>query len=123
MNSEDFNKCREFLESQIKEAPENKELLTAYQRLFELKSEFDKETNKAVIEKEIREAEIQANLNAKVHTNNTDYGKAVHSNNTSFNMNAGNNHAANFQHQQTQFASVANNAINNGYLPYQNPSV
>ena len=38
MNGEDFNKCREFLENQIKEAPENKELLTAYQRLFELKN-------------------------------------------------------------------------------------
>ena len=114
MNSEDFNKCRDFLESQIKEAPENKELLTAYKRLFELKSEFDKETNKAVIEKEIREAEIQAKLNATIHTNHTDYNKTVHSNDTNLNINANNNNAANFQHQQTQNTNVLNNVINNG---------
>lgn len=119
MKTEEFNKCREFLEQAILENPENGEFLKSYQKLIELKSIYDKETDKAIIEKEIREAEFNSNYNTAVHTNNTEYGKAVYQNNTDFNIAANNNNAANYQNQQNQYAGVANNAINNGWLPSQ----
>jgi len=41
MNSIDFHYCRNFLESMIYNNPDNKELLSTYQKLIEKKSEFD----------------------------------------------------------------------------------
>lgn len=41
MNSIDFNKCREFLEYQIGNNPDNHELVKAYTKLIESKTEFD----------------------------------------------------------------------------------
>jgi hypothetical protein len=42
MKDPNFNVVREFLETRIKENPENQDLLTTYQKLIELKFEFDK---------------------------------------------------------------------------------
>ena len=58
MNSQDFDKCRQFLEDQLSKNIDNKELLATYQKLIELKSQYDTATDKALIEKEIREAEL-----------------------------------------------------------------
>lgn len=41
MNSVDFNKCREFLEYQIGNNAENPELIKAYIKLIENKTEYD----------------------------------------------------------------------------------
>ncbi len=41
MNSIDFDKCRVFLENMIEKNPENKELIQAYVKLIETKTEFD----------------------------------------------------------------------------------
>jgi molecular chaperone DnaK (HSP70) len=41
MNGWDFNNCRAFLEYMIQENTENSELIKAYVRLIEKKSEFD----------------------------------------------------------------------------------
>ncbi|MEC8328717.1 MAG: hypothetical protein VX100_21910 [Pseudomonadota bacterium] len=41
MNSWDFNNCRTFLEFMIQEKPENQELVKAYVKLIEKKTEFD----------------------------------------------------------------------------------
>lgn len=117
MKTDEFNLCRDFLEKAILKNPENSEFLQAYQKLIELKSIYDKETDKARIEKEIREAEYNSTYQATVHTNNTEYNKATYQNNTDFNIAANTNQATSFQHQQTQFAGVANNVINNGWLP------
>ena len=125
MKTEEFNKCREFLEKAIIETPENSEFLTAYQKLIELKSIYDKETDKARIEKEIREVEFNSKYNTAVHTNNTDYDKSVHqnntdlnktmhTNNTGFNTAQNNNQAQVFQNGQNQHYGMINNGINNG---------
>lgn len=73
MNSDDFNKCRAFLEGQITESQDKKELLDVYRRLLELKSEHDKATTKAVIDKEIKEAELREKFSSTVHTQNTQH--------------------------------------------------
>ncbi|MBS7690168.1 hypothetical protein I0E98_05535 [Pseudomonas lalucatii] len=65
MKSEDFNKCREFLEKEISEHPENGELLKVYLRLIELKSDYDKETDKAWIEKRNQRNRIQPEIPRK----------------------------------------------------------
>ncbi len=119
MKSEEFEKCREFLEKSISENPDNNGFLEAYVKLIELKSTYDKETDKALIEKEIRQAEFNTQYNTAVHTNNTDYDKSVYQNNTDFNVANNNNNAASFQHQQTQQFGAVNNAMNNGYFPPQ----
>lgn len=121
MNSEDFNKCRQFLEEQLSKNIESKDLLATYQKLIELKSQYDLATDKAVIEKEIKQAELEAQYHATVQTSNVDYNKAVHRNNTEFNISA-NNAATQFhQHQMTTQAGVLNHAIGNGYQPWVPP--
>ncbi|MEA5237617.1 hypothetical protein VB602_14995 [Vibrio parahaemolyticus] len=117
MKSEDFSKCREFLERCIIEQPDNTGYLEAYVKLLELKSEYDKETDKARIEKEIREAELNTQFNTTVNNNNTDYNKAVYQNNTDFNIAANTNFAQTQQHQQAQQLGVVSTAINNGWKP------
>ena len=122
MNSEDFNKCREFLESQISEKPENKELLAVYQRLIEVKGDHDKETQKAMIEKEIREAECQKQFQSTAHTNNTQFEINANNNLSATQQNYQNNAAATRQNYDTQQAGVFNNFLNNG-LPYLNKNI
>lgn len=120
MNSEDFNKCRQFLEEQLSKNIESKDILAAYQKLIELKSQYDLATDKAVIEKEIKQAELEAQYHTTVQTSNVDYNKAVHRNNTEYNISA-NNAATQFQqHQMTTQAGVLNTAMGqpqfwNGY--------
>lgn len=41
MNQWDFNNCRIFLEDMIRANPENKDLISAYQRLIEKKADFE----------------------------------------------------------------------------------
>ena len=41
MNNWDFNNCRGFLEHMINERPDNNELIKAYVKLIEKKTEFD----------------------------------------------------------------------------------
>ena len=109
MKTEEFNKCREFLEKQITNNQENQEFIKAYEKLIELKSNYDKETDKALIEKEIRETEINTNYYSTVHTNNTNHSMAVNENLSNM-----------YQHQQTQQYNMMNNALNQGYFnPHQ----
>lgn len=117
MNSEDFNKCREFLESQIAKNPENKELIETYRYLIESKSNYDKETQKSIIEKEVREAEFQKQLQSTIHTNNTNYGIAAGNNLAATQQNYQNNYAATQQNWHTQQAGAFNNIVNSGLIP------
>lgn len=41
MNQWDFNNCRLFLEEMIRANPENKDLISAYQKLIEKKADFE----------------------------------------------------------------------------------
>ena len=126
MNSEDFNKCRQFLEEQLSKNIENKDLLATYQKLIELKSQYDQTTDKAVIEKEIKQAEFDAQYHTVLQTSNVDYSKAVHKNNIDYNI-AANNAATQFQqHQMTTQAGVLNTAMGqpqfwNNYHQQPNP--
>jgi hypothetical protein len=119
MNSQDFDKCRQFLEKHLSENIDNKNLFAIYQRLIELKSQYDLETDKVVIEKQLREADLNTQYHTAVHTNNTEYNKTVHKNNTDFGIAANNNGAASHQHYQTQHYGAVNNALNQGWLPGQ----
>lgn len=127
MKSEDFDKCRLFLEEQLSKNMDNKELLAVYQKLIELKSQYDLATDKAVIEKELRQAELDTQYRTTIHTSNVDYDKAIHRHNTDFNI-AANNNATQFQqHHMTTQAGIVNTAMGrpefwNGYPP-QNPSL
>lgn len=72
MKSEEFNKCREFLENQIQASTDEtyrNNLLQTYQKLLELKSTYDTDTDRALIEKEIKQAEFSAQTN-QVHNAN-----------------------------------------------------
>ena len=117
MKDEQFNKCREFLEKSISESPENGELLKVYLRLIELKSEYDKETDKAWIEKEIRETESNLNYQATVHTNNTEFDKTTHTNNTNHSMAWNQQQAENYRNDQNQMHGTVQSAFQHGYLP------
>lgn len=127
MNSEDFNKCRQFLEEQLSKNIENKDLLATYQKLIELKSQYDQATDKAVIEKELKQAELDTQFRTTVHTSNVEFDKAIHRHNTDFNI-AANNNATQFQqHHMTTQAGILNTAMGqpqfwNGF-PQQNPSL
>lgn len=59
MRTEEFNKCREFLEGQIMRTPENKELIATYQKLLELKSIYDTEIHISMLDKKARKMEFQ----------------------------------------------------------------
>ncbi len=120
MKSEDFDKCRQFLEKTIAENPENGETLKVYLRLIELKSEYDKETDKAWIEKEIRQAEYNFQYQSTVHTNNTDLDKTYHTNNTNHNMAWNQNQAENYRNDQNQMHNTVQGLFQHGYLPNGN---
>lgn len=59
MRTEEFNKCREFLEGQIMRTPDNKELIATYQKLLELKSIYDTEIHISMLDKKARKMEFQ----------------------------------------------------------------
>jgi hypothetical protein len=117
MKSEDFEKCRVFLEKSISDSPENGELLKVYLRLIELKSEYDKETDKAWIEKEIRETESNLQFQATVHSNNTDFNKTQHTNNSNNNTAWNQQQSENYRNDQNQMHSTVQSAFQHGYLP------
>lgn len=62
MRTEEFNKCREFLEGQIMRNPDNKELISAYQKLLELKSIYDAKIHTSILEKKKRDTEAQQQI-------------------------------------------------------------
>ncbi len=70
MVTEEFNKVREFLEKMLEKDPNHQGFLDAYIKLIEAKSKFDLETNKAVIEKEMRQSEVAYDLWKTQDTNN-----------------------------------------------------
>lgn len=116
MKTEEFEKCRQFLESSIKASPENGELLKVYLRLIELKSEYDKETDKAWIEKEIRDAELNAHYQTAVHANNTDLGKTYQTNTTNQNIAWNQQQSENYRHNQAQVYGTIQSAFQYGAL-------
>lgn len=62
MRTEEFNKCREFLEGQIMRTPDNKELIATYQKLLELKSIYDTEIHISMLDKKARKMEFQQHV-------------------------------------------------------------
>ncbi|WP_005224095.1 hypothetical protein [Marichromatium purpuratum] len=115
MKSEDFNKCRQFLEKAIDNYPDNSEILKVYLRLIELKSEYDKETHKAWIEKKVRESELNTQLQTAAHTNDTDLSKTYHTNNTNYGMAVSQQQWESFRHYQTQTHGTAQSAMQHGF--------
>jgi len=118
MNSQDFDKCRQFLEDHLSRNIDNKDLLAVYQKLIELKSQYDTATDKALIEKEVREAELNTQFRTSAYNNDTDLNKAMHRNNTDLNMAWNTQQAENYRHNQTTQSNVFSQAMGNGYQPW-----
>jgi hypothetical protein len=121
MKTEEFNKCRQFLEEQLSNNLDNKELLAAYVKLIELKSVYDTATDKALIEKEIREAELNNQFQTTAYTSNTDFNKAAHRNNTEYNIALNAQQAESYRHYHSTQATAFNQAMSNGYQAWGQP--
>ncbi|MFH4861276.1 hypothetical protein WMQ30_22240 [Vibrio diabolicus] len=106
MNSEDFNKCREFLEKMIMENPENQEFLSAYTNLVNLKSEHDKDIERAILEKEIKDSEFYYVHRSTVHTNNTNYDKSKYENDTKYDIERSRAHSSDYEQEHKSFRSL-----------------
>lgn len=123
MKSEEFNKCREFLENQIQAATDEayrSNLLQTYQKLLELKSIYDKDTDRALIEKEIKQAEFEAQTNQIYDTNHHEIQRNWQDNQSSMNNNWNDNLARVQKNYHNQEFGLVNNAMQNGYLPRPN---
>lgn len=123
MKSEEFNKCREFLENQIQAATDEayrSNLLQTYQKLLELKSIYDKDTDRALIEKEIKQAEFEAQTNQIYDTNHHETQRNWQDNQSSMNNNWNDNLARVQKNYHNQEFGLVNNAMQNGYLPRPN---
>lgn len=123
MKSEEFNKCREFLENQIQAATDEtyrSNLLQTYQKLLELKSIYDKDTDRALIEKEIKQAEFEAQTSQIYDTNYHGTQRNWQDNQSSMNNNLNDNFARTQQNYHNQEFGLVNNAIQYGYLPKLN---
>ncbi|TKE96023.1 hypothetical protein [Vibrio kanaloae] len=95
MNSEDFDNCRKFLEQMIEKSPDEERYLNSYMTLIDLKSKYDLETEKAIIENELRESEFDYSYKTVVHTNNTEYDKAENKNEADYHIARENNESGN----------------------------
>lgn len=113
MITEEFNKVREFLEKMLEKDPNHQGFLDAYIKLIEAKSKFDLETNKAVIEKEMRQSEVAHDLWKTQDTNNANVqmsqAAAYADMQRTFNTNA---HQTQQQHNQGMFG-LANQYLTN----------
>jgi hypothetical protein len=118
MKTEEFNKCRQFLEEQLSNNLDNKELIAAYVKLIESKSQYDTATDKAIIEKEIREAELNTQFRTTAYANDTDLNKAIHRNNIDYSMAWNTQQAESYRHYQSMQANVFNHAVGHGYQPW-----
>lgn len=112
MNSEDFNKCREFLEKQIENDCSNTELIKTYARLIELKSEHDIKTHEAIIKLEISQHQNQTDYNKTLVEKNTEYNVAVQNAGAQIQQNYQNNQA---QTQQAYYNNAATVIGQHGY--------
>lgn len=111
MITEDFNKVREFLEKMLEKDPSHQGFLDAYIKLLEAKSKFDLETNKAVIEKEIRQSEL-----------NTELWKTRDTNNANVHMNQSNN-LSDWQKTANTNAHQTLQGYTNGAFNYMNQAL
>ena len=99
MKTEEFDKCREFLEKAIIDNPENNGFLQTYQKLIELKSIYDKEIDKVQIEKQIRDTELSTQYHTDINTSNIEYKKSIYQNDTDYHIAVNNKSMRNFQNQ------------------------
>jgi|GEM_PF-3133081 hypothetical protein len=114
MKSEEFNKCREFLENQIQAATDEtyrSNLLQAYQKLLELKSIYDKDTDRALIEKEIKQAEFEAQTSQIYNTNYHATQQNWQNNQSCMNNNWNDNLARTKQNYDNNAFGLISNAI------------
>jgi len=113
MITEEFNKVREFLEKMLDKDPNHQGFLEAYVKLIEAKSKFDLDTNKAVIEKEVRQSELNHDLWKTQDTNNANVQMQQNTNyadmQRTFHTNA---HQTQQQYNQGMFG-LANNFLPN----------
>lgn len=119
MKSEEFNKCREFLENQIQALTDEtyrNNLLQTYQKLLELKSTYDKDTDRALIEKEIKQAEFFEQTNQVYNTNWHATQQNWQNNQASMTNNHNNAVFGYAQAIHNNNANVFNNAIQHGLI-------
>ena len=128
MNDQQFAACRTFLEERIQEGTEHQlKFLEAYVELVKLKSMHDTQTNKAVIEKEIKLAEanerretagLQAQAEVRKNYDSGSFGlqQCMNSNAAATQQNWDTNQAGMHNTGLQTFAGMFNGMANNGLL-------
>lgn len=119
MNSEDFDNCRKFLEKMIENNPDEECYLSSYMTLIDLKSKYDLETEKAIIEKELRESELDYSYEAIVHTNNTDYNKTENRNETDYHIVRENNESEDRRYRRRKEHNSIDRLIDRGTFDHR----
>lgn len=113
MITEEFNKVRAFLEKMLEQNPDHQGFLDAYVKLIEAKSKFDLETNKAIIEKEIRHSELNYDLLKTQDTNNANVHMNQNTNWADVNKTFNSNYHQTQQGYHNQAFGLMNNALTN----------
>ncbi|MBE3680253.1 hypothetical protein HJ199_11550 [Vibrio parahaemolyticus] len=114
MNSEDFDNCRKFLEKMIENHPDEERYLSSYMTLIDLKSKYDLETEKAIIEKELLESGFDYSYKTVVHTNNTEYDKAENKNEADYHTARENNESENRRYRRRREYDSIDRLIDRG---------
>ncbi len=114
MDTEEFNKVRTFLENMLEKNPDHQGFLDTYNKLIEAKSKFDLETHKAIIEKEIRQAEYSMDLHKTQDTNNANVQMNQNNNYADMQRTFNTNAHQTQQGYHNQAFGVMNNAIAHG---------
>lgn len=80
MKTNEFLDVKSFLEKMIENEPSNSSFLDAYLKLLGLKSTYDLEIDKKIIEKEIKFAELNTEWNKTYNSNYADVQKNLQDN-------------------------------------------
>ncbi|WP_122318221.1 hypothetical protein [Pseudomonas cichorii] len=113
MTDEEFTKRIEILEKAISKHPENVELIIKHADLVALKIKCDVEIQREDTEKSVKLAEIDAQLQSTMHTNNTNFNINLNNNNAATQQNYNNNWFGMQMHFSTQNASMTNHFVSN----------
>lgn len=113
MITEEFNKVRAFLEKMLEQDPSHQGFLDTYTKLLEAKSKYDLETNKALIEKELRQEELNIDFLKTKDTNNANVGMNQNTNLANLYQNANTNAHQTQQNYNNGMFNLANQLLPN----------
>ena len=118
MDNQEFNLHAEILREAISRNPDNTELVNKYADLITLKLEHDKELYRLDTERNIKQFEVNTQLQSTIHTNNTNLCINANNNNAMIYQSYYNNNALMNNHYWSQNAIANNNLITNPSTSY-----